>query len=422
MSSHAKPKSWWSRLPEILSKADILGILEGPDAELRTLLAGRHDVAKEVLYFLANEGEPEARRVVASNPNAPAHANRRLASDSDEQVRAELARKIGRILPSISKDAGSRALALTIETVECLAKDELPRVRQILAEEIKSLDCVPREVIRRLARDVEKVAAPVLEFSPLLSDADLIEIITAAHADFALRAIARRRPLSESVSDAVAAAMNVPAIVALLENADARIREQTMEKIVERAQSIKDWHRPLVYRSALSQRVVKRIAGFVSASLIEKLAARADLDEETRRHLARQVHARLNEGTDGKSADAATAKAVADVARRFKKGTLSDEYVERVAEAGGREAVAHALALLAKIPDEAARRILDAQSAKPVTALVWLAGLSMRTAFKIQTFVLKLPADQLLPAREGIRFPMPESEMRWHLSYFGVRA
>ncbi len=54
-----------------------------------------------------------------------------------------------------------------------------------------------------------------------------------------------------------------------------------------------------------------------------------------------------------------------------------------------------------------------------MTALVWRAGLSMRAAFKIQRFVMKLPADELLPARNGIRFPLADEEMRWHLGYFG---
>jgi hypothetical protein len=44
----------------------------------------------------------------------------------------------------------------------------------------------------------------------------------------------------------------------------------------------------------------------------------------------------------------------------------------------------------------------------------------MRAAFKIQRFVMKLPADELLPARNGAFFPLPEEEMRWHLNYFGV--
>jgi hypothetical protein len=33
-----------------------------------------------------------------------------------------------------------------------------------------------------------------------------------------------------------------------------------------------------------------------------------------------------------------------------------------------------------------------------------------------------LPARDLMPARDGVDFPMGENEMRWHLSYFGVRA
>ena len=57
---------------------------------------------------------------------------------------------------------------------------------------------------------------------------------------------------------------------------------------------------------------------------------------------------------------------------------------------------------------------------KPATALVWRAGLSMRVAFKIQTFLLRLPTATLLPAREGVHFPLTEDEMRWHLSYFGL--
>ena len=422
MSARKKEKSWWQNLPRILSRADILRILEGTDARARTWLGMRSDVEPEVLYFLAGEGEAEARRAVAANPATPAHANRRLADDADEEVRAELARKVGRLLPSLPAQASERVRALTLDTLECLARDQLPRVRQILAEEIKSLDCVPKDVIRRLARDVERVAAPILEFSPLLSDADLIEILTTAHANFALKAVAARRPLSADVSDAVAAARDVPAIAILLDNADAQIREQTLERIAERAEKIKDWHRPLAFRHDLSSRVIRRIAGFVSAALLEGLAARNNLDEETRRHLAREMQARLTEDADAEEVAKAAARAAAEIERLFKAGKLDDDYIGQAAEAGKREAVSYALALLSGVSPETAKRILDSQSAKPVISLAWLAGLSMRTAFKVQSFILRLPSHELLPARDGVHFPMGENEMRWHLGYFGVRA
>jgi uncharacterized protein (DUF2336 family) len=421
MSARAKEKSWWRSLPSVLGKADILGILEGADPRARAWLGTRTDVAPEVLYFLASEGESEARRAVAANPATPAHANRRLADDTDDDVRAELARKIGRLLPSLPAQASERARALTLEALDRLARDQLSRVRQILAEEIKSLDCVPKDVIRRLARDVEKVAAPILEFSPLLSDADLIEILTNAHANYALKAIAARRPLSADVSDAVAAARDVPAIAILLDNVDAHIREKTLELIAEGAEKIKDWHRPLAMRYDLSSRVIRRIAGFVGTALLESLAARNNLDEETRRHLAREMQARIAEAAQTEEAAKAAAKAAAEIDALFQKGTLDDDFVEVAAEAGKREVVTYALALLSGISHDIAKRIIDSQSAKPAISLVWRAGLSMRTAFKVQSFVLRLPARELLPARDGIHFPMGENEMRWHLGYFGVR-
>jgi hypothetical protein len=68
------------------------------------------------------------------------------------------------------------------------------------------------------------------------------------------------------------------------------------------------------------------------------------------------------------------------------------------------------------------RKILAQRSAKPLVALVWRAHLSMRTAFKIQSFVMKLSGHELLPARGGVNFPLSKEEMRWHLAYFDISA
>jgi uncharacterized protein (DUF2336 family) len=406
--------------PKPLSRGEVIHILEKRGTAARDALAARSDAAPEVLFFLASEGSVKARRAVAANAAAPPHANRLLADDDDDDVRAQLARKIARLLPDLPPDVSEKMLALTEETLERLAQDQLPRIRRILAEEIKMLDCVPKRVIDRLARDVEEVAAPILEYSPLLSDTDLVEIVSTAQARFALTAIARRRPLSANVSEAIATALDVPAVAALLANSAAQIREATLEKIIDHGSRIKEWHLPLVLRSDLSHRAIRRIAGFVSASLLDKLATKNGLDENTRAQLAKSARERIDEPEDVFSDPVASA--TMEVGALLREGKLDDSYIEKAVESGKREIVVAALALLARTTPDVVRRIVQSGTAKPAVALVWRAKLSMRIAFKLQTFVMRLGAGELLPARDGVHFPLSDDEMLWHLNYFGITA
>jgi len=202
-------------LPDKLSYEEARAVLESQEAKLQHELAARADAEPEMLYYLAENGNAETRRAVAANPATPAAADAVLAEDGDPEVRAELARKIGRLLPDLLDSELDHVCKLTIETLRKLAADQLPRVRAILAEEIKALDCVPPDVVAKMARDADAiVSVPILEYSPLLSDSDLLEIIASARAQGALAAIARRRGLSELVSDAIVASLDIPAVAA----------------------------------------------------------------------------------------------------------------------------------------------------------------------------------------------------------------
>lgn len=404
----------------VLSQDDIIRVLRARDRSSEEL-ARRNDIGPEVLFVLATEGNTIVRRALAGNPSTPAHANRLLADDKDDDVRVELARKIGRLLPELTREQSEKLRDLTMQTLDCLAQDQLPRVRQMLAEEIKMMDCVPKHIIDKLARDVEIVSAPILEYSPLLGDDDLIDIVTTAEARHALTHIARRSPLSENVSDAIATALDIPSVAALLSNSNTKIRQQTFDKIVDHAEKIREWHQPLVLRNDLSQRAVKRIAAFVSASLIEQLSSSEGLDSETQSFLRNKMKERL--ASEETTADEDDENApVNEVQARYRQGQLDDAYVVEAVQQGRREIVIAALSLLSDVPSEMVHRIFQSGSAKAVTALVWRAGLTMRAAFKIQSYMLRLPARELVPARQGVHFPLTEDEMRWHLSYFGVDA
>jgi uncharacterized protein (DUF2336 family) len=402
-----------------LNPRDALDILEIRASQPggATELASRTDAGPDVLHYLATHGAPATRAAVAANPVAPAVSNRVLADDDNEDVRVELAVKIARLMPGLSQRESSHVFALTLETLECLARDAAVRVRAILAEEIKRLDCIPRDIVLRLARDLNSVvAAPILQYSPLLSDADLIEIIAFGEVQEALTAIASRKPVSEPVSDRLVQSLDVSAVAALLVNPDAKIRKDTLDRIVEQAEEINAWHMPLALRADLSARAIRRIGSLVGASILERLAARNDLSDATRIHLNRELRARLAE-----PAPVAGMASPADlVAAAQKEGRLDGLFLEQAAQAGQREVVVLALAQLGNVTEQTVKKILAAGGAKPVVALVWHAHLSMRVAFKIQTFIMKLPSRDILPARGGVGFPLSKEEMRWHLSYFNI--
>jgi len=384
-----------------------------------TELAARTDAGPDVLHYLATHAAPATRAAVAANPASPAVTNRILADDENEDVRAELAAKIARLMPGLSERESGHVFALTIETLECLARDAAVRVRAILAEEIKSLTCIPRDVVLRLAGDLNSVvAAPILQYSPLLSDADLIEIIACGQVQQVLTAIARRKPVSEPVSDRLVQSLDVSAVAALLVNPDAKIRKDTMDRILDQAEEISAWHMPLALRADLSARAIRRIGSLVGASILERLAARNDLSDATRIHLNRELRARLAEPLR----EVGAVSPAETVAAAKQESRLDSVFVEQAAQAGQREVVAAALAQLAHIDEQTVKRILSASSAKPIVSLVWHSHMSMRVAFKIQTFIMKLPTRDILPGRGGVGFPLTKEEMRWHLNYFNINA
>lgn len=409
------------KLPQDLSYEEARGALETQSLGLRRELAGRSDVEPEILYYLASDKEPEIRCLIAANPGTPHQANKALADDADDDVRAELARKIARLVPGLDPQEAGRIRDLAIEVLEKLASDHLPRVRQIVAEEVKSAANVPSSIVQRLARDIEVVvSAPVLEYSPLLSDDDLKEIIASGAVSGALEAIAKRHGLSAAVADAVVATLDVSAVAALLANPSAQIREDALDRIVDNAESIDAWHKPLVLRPELSVRAVRRVAGFVAASLLSLLETRQDLDCDTLAEIRQRVRTRIATekiGDDNTQRDAAER-----VAKLKASGRLDDHAVAEAIDNNDRAFVIEALATLAGVPAFAVERVMAAKSGKAVASMVWRAGLAMRIALKIQTHLLKLAGRDILLARNGVDFPLTEDEMAWHLSYFGIKA
>jgi len=394
-------------------------IAASDDVEARAALAAHEDLEPEILYFFASDRASEVRRAVAVNRGTPLQADRILAEDGDGEVRLQLARKIGRLVPTLSRDEADRLTRMAMEVMEILARDDLPRVRATIADEIKKADNVPGRIVRQLARDVEEiVAAPILEYSPLLSDDDLLEIIAGGCAAGALVALSRRPELGERVSDVVAGSRNVQAVAALLANRTAAISGRTLEMIAVDAEERVEWHAPMVDRDNLPARVIRRIATFVSAALMDKLIEKNQEQAPLVDELRRTVRQRIERG-DFAGDDPDWEPAEERARRLFEGGELDETAVVRAIEGGDHAFVRYALTHLSGLPFATVSRVLNTASGKAVTALVWKAGLGMPTALLVQQRISRVPPRSQVKPNPGGAFPMSEDDLGWYIECVG---
>lgn len=132
------------------------------------------------------------------------------------------------VSPLEFEDRCAAEAALTL-----LLDDPSPKVRLAMAEALALSPRAPQQIVSALAADQPEVAAPVLALSPVLMDADLIDLVAAA-GDASQALIAARAAVSMSLSAAIAEVGCERACVSLLENSGAGIASFSFRRIAER--------------------------------------------------------------------------------------------------------------------------------------------------------------------------------------------
>jgi len=394
----------------------------------RRELAVRRDMQPEILYFLTDDPDPEVRRLLASNPAAPRHADLVLARDQDDQVRSDLAKKMAELAPGLSPDEADKIGTMTYQALQLLARDQVVRVRQILSEALKDIADAPADVIRHLAEDAELVvAAPVLQFSPVLSDTDLLEIISKNAKQDRLHCIANRENIGESIVDMILEKGDVPTIALLLANDSAQLREQALDDVIERSKDTALWHKPLVHRSFLPDHAALKLAQFVADSLLNALLERDDLSADTLKQVRVVVDQRLQEtgapaDAEQKDDERTPAEIAFDKARQlFQDQQLPPGKILDALENGNDDFVIAALAVRAELDPMAVRKTIADKNVKGLLAIAWTAGLSAIDAAKIQKQLAKLPDNRIInPNSEG-RYALGDDDMEWQLEFVRER-
>jgi uncharacterized protein (DUF2336 family) len=202
----------------------------------------------------------------------------RLLQEPRPAVRAEVAAKVARAIESDPLSADELSLAQDIARL--LARDLAVTVRRSLSDSLRRASRLPHDVALRLAADVEAVSLPVLSDSPVLTDANLLEILR--HASPAQQqAIAGRPSLAEPVCDAISDTAEEPAVVVLLRNPGAQIGAGGFGRAIERFPHSDRVKSSMVQRATLPIGIAERLVTLVSDRLRDYLVSHHALPAET---------------------------------------------------------------------------------------------------------------------------------------------
>ncbi|MEK9968026.1 MAG: DUF2336 domain-containing protein, partial [Ferrovibrio sp.] len=200
----------------------------------------------------------------------------RLLADPSPAARADTAAKVARAYANENEGgpaltAVERDLAQAI--IAALARAAEVRVRQALAEPLRDSPQLPRGIAMKLARDVAKVATPLLQFSPVLSDADLVELVQAV-SPLHQSAIAGRRRVSATLAAALVSHAAEPAVAVLMDNRGAEVGSAMMERALDRFPDSRALGEALARHPDLPPKFAARLIAQVSDAIRAALVVR----------------------------------------------------------------------------------------------------------------------------------------------------
>ena len=139
--------------------------------------------------------------------------------------------------------------------------DSEPLVRCVLADNLKRVRDISHDIIRKLARDEAQVARPVLQFSPVLGDDDLIRIARECGRSHSL-AIAERGSVSSRLAEAMYRLREPPVLHRLLANDGAALPEGMLHAILTGYGTLPGIVEAMACRRILPSSVAARLAGY----------------------------------------------------------------------------------------------------------------------------------------------------------------
>lgn len=269
----------------------------------------------------------------------------RLMKGETSEERATVAHRLCRRIAIDMLSEEERVYA--DEIIMILAEDTAELVRRTLAVTLRNSPRLPRDVALKLAQDVETVAIPVLESSPVFSDEDLIELVLSV-TSAKQAAIAARATLSGPLSEVICEHAGEQAVEVIAANKGADLTDKAFDDAVNRFPANNAMHEAIVLRDHVPVHIAEKMVSLVSGQVFDLLINRHELPAQMAIDLA--AGARERATIDLVEQAGRTSDMSRFVEQLNLNGRLTHSLIMRALCIGHMSFVEHALAELSGVP------------------------------------------------------------------------
>lgn len=278
-----------------------------------------------------------------------------LVRHPDPEKRATAAQRICRTVRTSSLSDSETRLAADL--LKFMAKDAVEMVRRALAVTLRNSQELPRSVALQLIADVDNIALPIIEFSPVLTDDDLIEVLK-SDAAAKIMAVARRPLVSGNLVKAIVRYGDSKAVATVAANDGALIDAETAEDILDFYYHDDLIREAMISRADLPNQVMEKLITMVSEEAAAVLKEKHKIAAATAVNLANQSRERASlELISDDDSDKEIREFSLHMAQM---GRLTPSFIIRAIGLGRMSVVKHSLAVLAEIsPNKAGLMMFD---------------------------------------------------------------
>ena len=214
---------------------------------------------------------PEANNLLVSFYDK--HKLYALTGAHEEDSRSELASIMSEILELEASPNDQEIITDALMSVISQAERNL---RQAIAQKMSVAHNAPLRLILNLASDEIDIATPVLKYSPVLNDTDLLYLVKGQSKEY-WRVIAERGNLSPMLVDALADTRDMLTAKTLVFNKSSTLTDHALRVLSVMVDDDESLTKPLLNRKEMTQELITEIYNFVGYELQNYISSNFDI-------------------------------------------------------------------------------------------------------------------------------------------------